>query len=71
MHTPWVPEFKQKERKSWETQEAFAPVLAEMDKQLGRFIKTLDELGVGENTIIISLATMVLHPALNLYVPLI
>ena len=23
MHTPWVPEFKQKERKSWETQEAF------------------------------------------------
>ena len=41
------------ERKSWETQEAFAPVLAEMDKQLGRFIKTLDELGVGENTIII------------------
>ena len=24
-----------------------------MDKQLGRFIKTLDELGVGENTIII------------------
>ena len=53
MHTPWVPEFKQKERKSWETQEAFAPVLAEMDKQLGRFIKTLDELGVGENTIII------------------
>ena len=33
--------------------EAFAPVLAEMDKQLGRFIKTLDELGVGENTIII------------------
>ena len=53
MHTPWVPEFKQRERKSWETQEAFAPVLAEMDKQLGRFIKALDELGVGENTIII------------------
>ena len=53
MHTPWVPEFKQKERKSWETQEAFAPVLAEMDKQLGRFIKALDDMGLAENTIII------------------
>ena len=41
--------------KRWrrETQEAFAPVLAEMDKQLGRFIKALDELGLAENTIII------------------
>lgn len=53
MHTPWVPEFKQKERKSWETQEAFVPVLAEMDKQIGRFVKALDEMGLSENTIII------------------
>lgn len=42
-----------KGKKSWETQEAFAPVLAEMDKQLGRFIKALDDMGLAENTIII------------------
>ena len=53
MHTPWVPEFKQKERKSWETKEAFSPVLGEMDKQIGRFIKALDDMGLSENTIII------------------
>lgn len=53
MHTPWVPEFKQKENKSWNTEEAFIPVLAEMDKQIGRFIKALEELGLSENTIVI------------------
>ena len=53
MHTPWVPEFKQKERKSWETKEAFSLVLGEMDKQIGRFIKALDDMGLSENTIII------------------
>ena len=51
--TPWVPEFKQKDNKSWNTEEAFIPVLAEMDKQIGRFIKALDELGLSENTIVI------------------
>ena len=34
-------------------EEAFIPVLAEMDKQIGRFIKALDELGLSENTIVI------------------
>ena len=53
MHTHWVPEFKQKDNKSWNTEEAFIPVLAEMDKQIGRFIKALDELGLSENTIVI------------------
>ena len=53
MHTPWVPEFKQKDNKSWNTEEAFIPVLAEMDKQIGRLIKALDELGLSENTIVI------------------
>lgn len=53
MHTPWVPEFKQKDNKSWETKDAFIPVLAEMDKQIGRFVKALDEMGLSENTIII------------------
>ena len=48
-----LPEFKQKDNKSWNTEEAFIPVLAEMDKQIGRFIKALDELGLSENTIVI------------------
>ena len=43
----------EKERKSWETKEAFSPVLGEMDKQIGRFIKALDDMGLSENTIII------------------
>lgn len=53
MHTPWVPESKQKENKSWESQQAFIPVLAEMDRQIGRFMKALDDMGLAENTIII------------------
>lgn len=53
MHTPWVPESKQKENKSWETKQTFIPVLAEMDKQIGRFIKALDDMGLSENTIVI------------------
>ena len=46
MHTPWVPEFKQKDNKSWNTEEAFIPVLAEMDKQIGRFIKASKALKI-------------------------
>lgn len=53
MHTPWVPESLQKQGKEWESKNAFIPVLAEMDKQIGRFIKALDELGLSENTIVI------------------
>ena len=53
MHTPWVPEFKQKDNKSWNTEESLHPVLAEMDKQIGRFIKALDDMGLSENTIVI------------------
>lgn len=65
MHTPWVPEFKQKDNKSWNTEEAFIPVLAEMDKQIGRLIKALDELGLSENTIVISLVIMDRRPVSN------
>ena len=53
MHTPWVPEGKQKKKKEWKSEETFIPVLAEMDKQIGRFINALDELGLSENTIVI------------------
>lgn len=53
MHTPWVPESLQKQGKEWESKNAFIPVLAEMDKQIGRFIQALDDLGLSKNTIVI------------------
>ena len=53
MHTPWVPESLAKKNKTWETQPAFEPVLAELDRQIGRFVKALDEMGLTENTIVI------------------
>ena len=53
MHTPWVPESLAGKRGQWETQEAFIPVLAELDKQIGRLIDALDEMGLSENTIVI------------------
>ena len=53
MHTPWVPESLAGKNKTWETQAAFKPVLAELDKQIGRFMKALEEMGVAENTIVI------------------
>ncbi len=71
MHTPWVPEFKQKRKKSWETKEAFSPVLGEMDKQIGRFIKALDDMGLSENTIIIFTSDNGPAPVSRLFAPLI
>ncbi len=54
MHTPWVPQNLADAAKSdWVTEPAFKPVLREMDKQLGRFIGALDEMGLSENTIVI------------------
>ena len=53
MHTPWVPESLSEKKGQWESPGAFKPVLKEMDKQLGRFIKALDDLGLSENTIVI------------------
>ena len=53
MHTPWVPEKNAKKNNTWEAKVSFSPVLAELDKQLGRFLTTLDEMGIAENTLII------------------
>lgn len=53
MHTPWVPESLAGKRGQWETTDAFIPVLAELDRQIGRLVDKLDEMGLSDNTVII------------------
>lgn len=53
MHTPWVPESLVGKNGQWEKPHAFKPVLAELDKQIGRFVEALDRMGLTENTLII------------------
>lgn len=54
VHTPWVPDEEAAERKNtWEKPETFSPVLAELDKQIGRLMQGLKDLGMEDNTIII------------------
>ena len=54
MHTPWVPdEESQHKQKDWNSQPNFSEVLAEYDRQIGRFLTRLDQLGLSDNTIVI------------------
>ena len=54
MHTPWVPdEESQHKQKDWNSQPNFSEVLAEYDRQIGRFLTQLDQLGLSDNTIIV------------------
>lgn len=57
MHTPYVPskEAYDKTGKNgfWEKEVNFRPVLAELDRQIGRLLDGLEELGIADNTIII------------------
>ncbi len=54
MHTPWIPESMADEKaNAWTKQDAFEPVLAELDSQIGRLIEALDKMGLSENTLII------------------
>lgn len=54
MHTPWVPdEEAQSARKGWDSKPNFVNVLAEYDRQIGRFLDELDRLGIADNTIVI------------------
>ncbi|WP_186754025.1 sulfatase family protein [Echinicola salinicaeni] len=54
MHDPWVPseEFYGK-RKTWPSKPNFIPVLEEYDRQIGRLMAGLEEMGILENTLII------------------
>lgn len=57
MHTPWVPEENQRQSGKFpmnpEEEEAFKLVLKEYDKQMGRLLDGLEELGIAENTLVI------------------
>ncbi len=57
MHTPWVPEENRRQAGKFpmdpDEEAAFKLVLAEFDKQMGRLLDGLDELGIAENTLII------------------
>lgn len=61
MHTPYVPSQSEynngvasgKQNAYWEKEINFTPVLSELDRQIGRLLKGLDELGVSDNTIVI------------------
>lgn len=54
MHDPWIPEYEFfDDRKSWKSRNNFEKVLKEYDKQIGRFIQGLKDLGLWENTIVI------------------
>ncbi len=57
MHTPWVPEGNQRQNGKFpmnpEEETTFKLVLAEFDRQMGRLLDGLAELGIAENTIVI------------------
>lgn len=54
MHTPWVPNAKKQDQKdTYENEESFRMVLEEYDRQIGRLIDGIDDLGLSENTLII------------------
>ncbi|AGA77322.1 sulfatase family protein [Echinicola vietnamensis] len=54
MHDPWIPneEFYD-QRDTWPSKPNFIPVLKEYDRQIGRLMAGLEELGIAENTMII------------------
>ncbi len=51
VHTPWV--YENDEASQRESSASFAIVLAELDRQIGRFMQGLKDLGLDENTIVI------------------
>lgn len=54
VHTPWVPdEAAGAAHKGWESKVNFSPVLAELDKQVGRLLAFLKESGLDKNTLVI------------------
>ena len=61
MHTPYVPSQKEydngvasgKQNAYWEKEFNFIPVLIELDRQIGRLLTGLDELGIAAKTIVI------------------
>jgi arylsulfatase A-like enzyme len=56
VHTPWVPDgsdLQKRHRDSDDSEVSFDSVLREYDKQVGRFMAGLKELGLDHNTIVV------------------
>lgn len=55
MHTPWIPEgtTPEKGRRAHESEAEFKAVLAEFDRQVGRLLAGLKELGLEKKTLVI------------------
>jgi arylsulfatase A-like enzyme len=56
VHTPWIPEgtdIAKRRKENDESEPNFKAVLAEYDKQVGRLVAGLKELGIEDNTILI------------------
>ncbi|MGH7952513.1 MAG: sulfatase-like hydrolase/transferase [Limisphaerales bacterium] len=56
VHTPWVPQFSTRQkhpRPHYRSEANFKAVLAEYDKQVGRLLAGLKELGLDTNTILV------------------
>lgn len=54
MHTPYVPDSEaQQQEKTWSMPRNFKAVLAEYDKQIGRLLDGMKQLGLDKNTIVI------------------
>lgn len=54
MHDPWIPSYGYYNiPESWTSRDNFIAVLTQYDKEIGRLIKGIENLGLRENTIII------------------
>ncbi len=55
MHTPWIGNLEEQQifPEGQETEKQFRTVLIEYDRQIGRFLKGLKDLGLDKNTIVI------------------
>lgn len=55
VHTPWVPNGAKEKRHNTEeeSEPSFKAVLAEYDRQIGRFLAGLKELGIDEKTLVV------------------
>jgi arylsulfatase A-like enzyme len=55
VHTPWIPtkEVQDDTSQRGDTRKNLRPVLTEMDREIGRLLKTLRETGVASNTLVL------------------
>lgn len=65
VHTPWVPEDAEYDKKEYVTKKNLKLVLAEYDKQIGRLFAAIKEMGIANRTLIIFTSDNGPHPSFN------